>query len=156
MRRLTSLVGLTVLGCLLLPAPAGAQKQGAQSPRIQSAKTIYFRNLTGSDAVGKDAVAQLKKWGKYQLVADPQHADLVLILTADVYNRGTVDLASGQTGSVGDTEDPVPTYTKESPTRYAYLTVIDRRTGEPCGTTSTFGEVCSLGSTVLGHGLSRS
>lgn len=129
-RRFISVVGSTVLGCLLLPAPAGAQKQGAQSPRIQSAKTIYFRNLTGSDAVGKDAIVQLKKWSKYQLVASPQDADLVLILSADTQKDRNVYIASGQAGTTGDDEDTVPTYSKEPPTRYAYLTVIDRRTGE--------------------------
>ena len=37
----------------LLVVPAVAQKQLAQSPRILSAKTVYFNNQTGSDAVGK-------------------------------------------------------------------------------------------------------
>jgi len=42
-------------------------------------------------------------------------------------------MSGGQTGSIDDsgqiTEDPVPNYNKQSPTRYAYLTVIDPKTG---------------------------
>jgi hypothetical protein len=42
-------------------------------------------------------------------------------------------VAGGQTGSIdeGDIEeDPIPNDKKQSPTRYAYLTVIDRKTGD--------------------------
>jgi hypothetical protein len=48
-----------------------AQKQLAQSPRILSAKSVYFNNKTGWDAVGKNALAQLRKWGKFQPAAEP-------------------------------------------------------------------------------------
>jgi hypothetical protein len=122
-----------VVACLLLVAPADAQKQLAQSPRILSAKSVYFKNQTGSEAVGKNAVAQLKKWGKFKLVDDPKQADLIFFLSADPYKGGNIIFASGQTGSVDDghiSEDPVPNYNKQSPTRYAYLTVIDPKTGD--------------------------
>jgi hypothetical protein len=115
----------------LLVAPAVAQKQLAQSPRILSAKTFYFDNQTGSDAVGKNALGQLKKWGKFQLVSDRKQADLIFLLSADPYRGGNIVFASGQTGSTENghvTEDPVPNYNKQSPTRYAYLTVIDPKT----------------------------
>jgi hypothetical protein len=46
---------------LLASAPAEAQKELAQSPRILMAKTVYFNNQTGSDSVGKNTLAQLKK-----------------------------------------------------------------------------------------------
>ena len=118
---------------LLGTNPAVAQKQLAQSPRMLSAKSVYFNNRSGSDAVGKNALEQLKKWGKFQLVADPKQADLVILLSVDSYNGGSIIFASGQTGRIDDghiTEDSVPNYNKQSPTRYAYLTVIDRKTGE--------------------------
>ena len=124
---------MLILTGFLALAPAGGQKQMPQSPRILFAKTIYFDNETGSDAVGKNALAQLKKWGKFQLVTDRKQADLVLLLSADPYKGGNVTFASGQTGSVENghvTEDAVPNYNKQSPTRYAYLTVIDRKTGD--------------------------
>jgi hypothetical protein len=121
------------LTSLLVATPVPAQKQLAQSPRILSAKSVYFQNQTGSDAVGKNAMAQLKKWGKFQLVADPELADLVFLLSADPYKGGNIIFASGRTGSTDDShisEDPVPNYNKQSPTRYAYLTVIDLKTGD--------------------------
>jgi hypothetical protein len=40
----------------LLIAPAVAQKQLAQSPRILSAKTVYFDNQTGSDAAWRQPI----------------------------------------------------------------------------------------------------
>ena len=122
-----------VLASLLVANSAVAQKQLAQSPRILSAKSVYFMNQTGSDAVGKNALTQLKKWGKFQLIADPKLADLIFLLSADPYKGGNIIFANGQTGSINDghiTEDPAPNYNKQSPTRYAYLTVIDPKTGD--------------------------
>ena len=100
-----------VLTGLLAATAAVAQKQLAQSPRILSAKTVCFSNKTGSDAVGKNALAQLKKWGKFQLVADPKQADLIFLLSADPYKGGNIILAGGQTGSIDCghvSEDPIP------------------------------------------------
>ena len=122
-----------ILTVFLASTPARGQKQMAQSPRILSAKTVYFDNQTGSDTVGKNALDQLKKWGKFQVVTDRKQADLVFLLSADPYKGGHVVFAGGQTGTVENghvTEDPVPTYNKQSPTRYAYLTVIDPKTGD--------------------------
>jgi hypothetical protein len=122
-----------VLTSLLVASSAVAQKQLAQSPRILSARSVYFNNQTGSDAVGKNALAQLKKWGKFQLIADPKQTDLIFLLSADPYKGGNIIFGSGQTGSINDghiTEDAAPNYNKQSPTRYAYLTVIDLKTGD--------------------------
>src|SRR6266436_2931585 len=77
MRICESVPLMLILTGFLALAPARGQKQMAQSPRILSAKTVYFDNETGSDAVGKNALAQLKKWGKFQLVTDRKQADLV-------------------------------------------------------------------------------
>jgi hypothetical protein len=55
---------------LLAPISPSAQKQSAKSPKILSAKTVYLDNRTGADAVGTAAVAQLKKWGRFQVVRD--------------------------------------------------------------------------------------
>jgi len=103
---------------LLGTNPAVAQKQLAQSPRMLSAKSVYFNNRSGSDAVGKNALEQLKKWGKFQLVADPKQADLVILLSVDSYNGGSIIFASGQTGTIDDghiTEDPFRTTTSNLP-----------------------------------------
>ena len=122
-----------VLTNLLIASPAAAQRQLAQSPQILSAKAVYFQNQTGSDAVGKNAMAQLEKWGKFRLAADPKLADLIFLLSADPCKGGNIIFASGRTGNTDDghmTEDPVPNYNKQSPMRYAYLTVIDPKTGD--------------------------
>lgn len=56
-----------VLTSLLVANPAFAQEQLADSTRILSAKSVYLDNQTGSDAVGQNALVQLKKWGNSKL-----------------------------------------------------------------------------------------
>ena len=133
MRISSATLAVTALSLLTALSPALPQKQLAQSLRILSSKTVYFENRTGSDAVGENAVAQLKKWGKFQLVTDRKQADLVFLLSADPYRGGNLVMSGGQSGSIDDsgqiTEDRIPNYNKLSPTRYAYLTVIDPKTG---------------------------
>jgi hypothetical protein len=123
-----------VLTSLMATTVAVAQQQLAKSARILAAKSVYFSNQTGSDVVGKIALAQLRKWGKFQVVPDRQQADLVFFLSADPYKGDNVLLSGGQTARIDVQgrieEDPVPNYNKQSPTRYAYLTVIDRKTGD--------------------------
>ncbi len=122
------------LSALIRPSSLAAQKELARSPRILSAKAVYFDNQTGSDAVGNSALAQLKKWGRFQIVPDRRHADLVFLLSADPYNGGAILMSGGQTGTIDSRghveEDPIPHYGPQSHTRYAYLTVIDARTGD--------------------------
>jgi len=129
-----------IFASLIAPIPACAQKQLAKLPSILSAKTVYFDNRTGDDAVGTAAVAQLKKWGRFQIVRDKEKADLILLLSADPYHGGYIIFASGQTGTVdanGDIqEDVVPNYNRLAPVRDAYLTVIDPTTGKSLWTDS--------------------
>jgi hypothetical protein len=114
--------------------PEKIEKRNAQSPSIVSAKTVYFKNATSSEPVGKNALDALIKWGKFQVVADPSRADLIFLLSSDPYKGGGIIFASGQTGQVDGsgqiTKDSVPTFNKLAPTKYAYLTVIDRKTGD--------------------------
>ncbi len=119
---------------LLSPvAPGHAQKQLAKSPQILSARTVYFDNQTGVDAVGKAAVAQLKKWGRFQVVQDKKVADLIFLLSADPYHGGYIIFANGQTGTMNSDgqvqEDRIPNYNRQTPVRNAYLTVIDPSSG---------------------------
>jgi hypothetical protein len=122
-----------MLANLATPAPSHAQKQLAKSPKILSAKAVYLDNQSGVEAVGTAAEAQLKKWGRFQLVHDKQTADLILLLSADPYKGGYIIFASGQTGKVDEhghiEQDGVPNYNRQAPVRHAYLTVIDPRTG---------------------------
>lgn len=124
---------MILLIAIFCATTTAAQKEAAKSPQILSAKSVCFKNTTGSDKVGESALAALKKWGKYQVVANPAQADLIFLLSADAYKGGNLIFADGQTGSVDTngnvTKDPTPNFNKLAPTRYAYLTVIDRSTG---------------------------
>jgi hypothetical protein len=118
---------------LALAISVQAQKEFARSARIMYAKTVFFSNQTNSSAVGANALAQLKKWGKYQMVHDRQHADLIFLLSLDPYRDKSDPAASGQSGGLDDgdiTADRTPKWNQQKPTRYAYLTVIDARTGD--------------------------
>ena len=106
-----------VLTNLLIASPAAAQRQLAQSPQILSAKAVYFQNQTGSDAVGKNAMAQLEKWGKFRLAADPKLADLIFLLSADPYKGGNIIFANGRTGNTA-TSPKTPSRITTSNLRY--------------------------------------
>jgi hypothetical protein len=57
-----------ILGFCAVVTRAVPQKPLAQSPQFSSAKTIFFKNQTGSDGVGKNTLATLKKWGRFRIV----------------------------------------------------------------------------------------
>jgi hypothetical protein len=122
-----------IFASLILPAPLQAQKELAQSPKILSAKSVYFDDRTGVDAVGNNALAQLKKWGRFQIVQDRKQADLIFLLSADPYKGGYIIMSGGQTGTIDSRgkikEDRVPDYNRPAPVQYAYLTVIDPKNG---------------------------
>jgi len=119
---------------LAAPIASPAQNQSAISPKILSAKTVYFDNQTGVDAVGNAALTQLRKWARFQVVPEKKTADLILLLSADPYHGGYIIFASGQTGSMDANgqvqEDRVPDYNRQAPVRDAYLTVIDPNSGQ--------------------------
>ena len=133
MRNYAHLVILVLIN-LIVPISADAQKQSAKSPKIVSARTVYFDNRTGNDAVGATAVAQLRKWGRFQVVQDKKAADLIFLLSADPYHGGYIIFASGQTGTMDPNghvqEDSVPDYNRQAPVRDVYLTVIDSSNGQ--------------------------
>jgi hypothetical protein len=109
------------------------------SPKIHAAKTVFFDDLTGVPAVGKDALAQLKKWGRFQIVTDKSQADLILLLSASPAKGGHVIYSGGQTGTIDSGqihEDPVPNYLSSGPARAAYLAVVDAKTGKSLWTDS--------------------
>ena len=125
---------------VIVPISTQAQKQSAKSPEILSAKTVYLDNQTGVDAMGTAALAQLEKWGRFQVVQDKKVADLIFLLSADPYQGGYIIFASGQTGTVDADahiqQDRVPNYNRQAPARDAYLTVIDPRSGQSLWTDS--------------------
>jgi len=134
MRVPTQLVGLFVVAALALAAHPQDQRHSKLAPKILSAKTVYFDDRTGVPPAGMRALEQLKKWGRFKIVSDPQQADLIFLLSADPYKGGHVAISGGQTGTIGNNGhidmDPVPTFNKLAPVRYGYLTVIDPSTAE--------------------------
>ena len=126
---------LVVLALTLLPSTAAQhQKQLEISPNMLSARSVYFEDQTGVTPVGAKALGRLKKWGRFQIVHDRRDADLIILLSAQPYKGGNIIFSGGQTGSIDAkgniTEDPVPSFNKAAPVRYAYLTVIDPKNGE--------------------------
>jgi hypothetical protein len=110
---------------------ASAQNQPVQSPKIQSAKTIYFDDRTGADAAANAALAQLKKWGHFQIVQDRQQAELIFLLSTSAYRGGYIVPPSGSADSgVHVRLDPVVDSGWHAPVCACILTVIDPRTGE--------------------------
>jgi len=133
MRFFSHLPVLAALASTIAPIAAQPQKRLARSARIQSAKSVYFEDKTGVDAVGNKALAQLKRWGRFQIVKDRKQADLIFILSADPYKGGYIIASGGQTGTVENghiDEDRVPNYNKQAPVRYVFLTVLDPKTGD--------------------------
>jgi TonB family protein len=132
-RPLAHLLAICFVLFLLTASPAQAQKEIANPQAIASAKTIYFEDQSGVEAVGKKARAELSKWGRFQIVSDRKRADLILVLSTDPKGADNLILSGGQTGSIDSgghvEEDPVPQYNKLASVRYAFLTLIDAETG---------------------------
>ena len=130
MRVSNQILTVLIFASLFVAIPVAAQKQLDQSPQILSAKTIYFSNQTESSATGTNALAELKKWGRFQVVQEQKKADLILLLSMEPYREGDDISQGGQPGNLdnGD-ESRIPKWDRQKPTRYAYLTVIDPKTG---------------------------
>lgn len=112
---------------------ASAQKKISDPKAIVSAKTVYFEDKSGVDAVGIKALTELSRWGKYRIVTDQKKADLIVVLSTDPHAGGHL-LLGGQTGSVDSTghvaDDSIPSYNKLEPVRHAFLTVVDAQSGK--------------------------
>ena len=134
MRRDSCRIVFCVVAVLVAAIPGYTQKELARSPKMMSAKTVYFEDRTGADAVAAATVAQLKKWGRFQVVKDKREADLIFMLSADPYKGGYIVLASGGTGTMDENgnvkEDRVPNYNVQAPVRDAYLSVIEPKNGQ--------------------------
>lgn len=97
-------------------------------PQITSAKTIYIDNQSGMAKLGDRAYEQLTKWGRWQVVADRQKADLILLLSARRYNGGYVGNTTGrvdENGNINATSSSTPVTVG-----YTYITVVDPKTGD--------------------------
>lgn len=133
MRLLTYVLVICFATSLASVASAQAQNEVANSQAIASAKTIYFEDKSGVDAVGRKASAELSKWGRFQIVQDPKKADLIILLSTDPGQGGNLIVSGGQTATIDSQghveEDRIPTFNKLDPTRRAFLSVTDARSG---------------------------
>jgi len=59
--------------------------------KVLAAKTIYLQNDSGLADMGDKAYAQLKTWGKYQIVDSKEKADLILLLAMGNINTETTE-----------------------------------------------------------------
>src|SRR6266480_587604 len=84
MRSSARFLSICLVGNLLAASSALAQKEIANPQAIVSAKTIYFEDKSGDDAVGKKASAELSRWGRFQIVQDLKKADLLTQIRRDL------------------------------------------------------------------------
>ncbi|PYU25700.1 MAG: hypothetical protein DMG32_11620 [Acidobacteria bacterium] len=120
-------VGLLAVIFILGPAflvPAKAQKRRSLPPRLLTAKLVYFENQTGFAAVGGDALRELERWGRFQLVGSRDQAELLFVLSSKVESEALAN----------PTEDrrfgPDLSFHFRYRPANAYLTVDDAVTGE--------------------------
>jgi hypothetical protein len=84
---------IVILLVLLLPALAfGKKKEIPPAPlpaAITDAKTVFLVNGGGSELAYDAFYAEIKQWGKYQIVGSPDAADLIIELRYWVDHNGT-------------------------------------------------------------------
>jgi TonB family protein len=134
MRASTHIAVVSVVAGLLTARSVAGQTQTTNDAALASAKTIYFEDKSGVDAVGQKAQGELARWGKFQIVADRKKADLIVVLSRDPDQGDNLLLAGGQTASIDSTghvsEDLVPNYNKQAAVSYALLSVMDAKSGK--------------------------
>jgi hypothetical protein len=101
---------------------AKAQKR-ALSTRLFTAKSVYFDNQTGFTTVGDDAVRELQKWGRFQVVRRRDDAELLFVLTSEVFSDDP-----DKPPFDGDFEPDLLRLPHKP--AYAYLTVLDAVSGK--------------------------
>ena len=122
-KRINFLIVVFVLGSGLV-ATVKAQNHDNLPRRLFTAKFVYFEDQTGFAAVGGDALRELERWGRFQVVRNRDQADLVFVLSSKIESER---LAS-------PTEDrrfgPDLSFHFRYRPANAYLTVDDAITGE--------------------------
>jgi len=122
MRRRATFLAATLVVVSGFLTTAAAQKR-ALATQLFTSKSVYFDNQTGFTAVGDDAVRELQKWGRFQVVRRRRDADLILVLTSELFTDD-VDKPPFD----GDFE-PDLLHLPHKPA-YAYLTVLDALSGK--------------------------
>ena len=89
-----------IVAALVLPTASQDHKHSNLAPKLLTAKSVYFEDRTGAAHVGEKALAQLKKWGRFQIVTEQKQADLIILLSAQPYKGGQIAISGGQTGTI--------------------------------------------------------
>src|SRR5260370_10932369 len=100
MRSSAHLTAICFVVTLVTASSAQTQKEIANAQAIASAKTIYFQDKSGVDVVGRKALAELSKWGRFQIVQDKKKADLILVLETDPHQGGNLIFSVWQTRAI--------------------------------------------------------
>jgi len=134
LRNFAYLLFVCLAGASAISIPSQAQTPPVDSSKMSAAKTVYFDDRTAADAAANAALAQLKKWGRFQIVSDRQQADLIFLLSESAYRGGYIVPAPGTANSADSKPrvkmDPAPDSGWHAPVRACFLTVIDPRTGD--------------------------
>jgi hypothetical protein len=83
---------LLALSFMCLPAIASKKKVVPPAPlpsAISDAKKVFVTNAGGNQLAFDEFYAQIKQWGRYQLVGSPAEADIILELRYFVEDKGT-------------------------------------------------------------------
>jgi len=126
---------VVAVSVLSAQAPSKEQERATAFHKIRAAKTLYFDDQTRTRTkAGDNARAELKKWGRYKLVDDRTHADLILLFSLHKYKGGYEVHPGGQTGAAdihGDSQEGLAgRYVRSEPVQAGFLTAIDPKTGD--------------------------
>jgi hypothetical protein len=80
---------LVVLVFWVMTLPAGAHPTLPQA--VTSAHTVFLQNETGFPELEYTALLELNKWGRFEVVATQDKADLVLVLTCGTHVHAIPD-----------------------------------------------------------------
>jgi hypothetical protein len=80
---------LVVLVFWVMTLPAGAHPTLPQA--VTSANTVFLQNETGFPELEYTALLELNKWGRFEVVATQDKADLVLVLTCGTHVHAIPD-----------------------------------------------------------------
>ena len=81
-----------MLFLLCLPAIGSKKKVVPPAPlpaAISDAKKVFVTNAGGNQLAFDEFYAQIKQWGRYQLVGSPREADIIFELRYFVEDKGT-------------------------------------------------------------------
>ena len=123
---------LVALLALQTCAFAANDKYAPLPEKVTKAKTVFLVNQTGNSRFGDDLYQEIRKWNRWQVVAEREKADLVLVLSQRDTVEGTISTAtataSGQTATGTGVSAPIKSSSW-------YLHILESTTGETLWTT---------------------